>query len=193
MGEPINALFRMMSNQSIKGQSITKHKESQQRQREIMKNVYRFGMRIQSKRGIPEYIYKTVMHQHCNCSVTLIYSELISHYEWLHDVFRKESDDNSEDKLLDIVNICIYFSRCDGISFLMDQEFKKSECLSFMKDMEVLAKLGWNSMLTMVWKEVLPQWFDMDFIESALNGDSERRWDIEFGDKNVSMELIEKM
>merc|ERR1712176_706939 len=145
----------MKRQQTIEGHKIMGKKKWQKKQRMIMRDILR---PIGTDKGrIPDYIYKMVMHQHCRSSVRLIYPELISHYEWLHDVFRKKSDDNSEDKLLDFVNICVYFSRCDGISFLIGEEFGKPQCLSFVEDLKVLIELGWNSVITLIWNDVVPE------------------------------------
>merc|ERR1711879_782366 len=107
----------------------------------------------------------------------------MGHCKWL-DVFRKKADGNFEEKRLDFVNVCLYFSICDCISFLMDQEFKESEFQSFLMDLDVLAELGCNSGITLIWEEVVPE-----FVPKTLQSDGNSRWSILIEQDQVTLKM----
>merc|ERR1711951_187507 len=71
----------------------------------------------------------------------------------------------------------------------MEKEFKESECESFMADLKVLADLGWNSVITLIWQETPPE-----SVLKKLESDSKSGWSVSIGDgeKEISLRFTEK-
>eukprot|EP01084_Bolivina_argentea_P204523 349283_1 len=84
---------------------------------------------------LPQYIDNLLKYHVSNEVITLNFSELRTHYEWISNFFRKQ-DNYGNKNLINVANICKLFKNSDEIHFIMPENYilTYNECVSLIKE-----------------------------------------------------------
>eukprot|EP01084_Bolivina_argentea_P206120 351990_1 len=130
----------MINGLPIGQQPIASNKTYQQ----TMERIIDCSLAQQNTSELPPYIANLLMYHDYYVSKSVIkldFYDLINGCIWMHSKFVKQ--DNNEQILLSISNICMIFSNADEIIFSMPENYilNETECESLIRDLELISEM----------------------------------------------------
>lgn len=147
------ALDQMMTGQSVIDLPILSRKKDQKMMCLILMDIIGTRCNVDisqyQTKAIPKYIHDLAMHQYVSKKeVVLKYEEVMNHCLWMKSILRMKTDD-----ALDIGNIGVLFHHCEGITFIMPEDYRmsKMEEDSLTFGLDKLSKMGLVMDITFKW------------------------------------------